>query len=101
MIGIALVSAAFRAAITLIAIGDFGGARGGDLFLGRNRQRTRGFGDGLGFGLLLALGGDDDGGLLGDDLDVALHFGGAALRGQVGLFLSALQDRARYHFRDG
>src|SRR6202022_1535205 len=46
--------------------------------------------DGLRFGLLLALGGDDDGGFLGDDLDVALHFGGAALDRQIGFDLGGV-----------
>ncbi len=74
----------------LVALGDFGGAGGGDLFLGRDRQRTRGLGDGLRFGLLLVLGGDDDRGFLRHDLQITLHFGGAALDREIGLDLSGV-----------
>ena len=74
----------------LVALGDFDGAGGGDLFLGRNRQRTRGLGDGLRLGLLLALGRDRDRAFLRDDLQIALHFGVAAFHRQIGLDLSGV-----------
>ena len=74
----------------LVALGDFGGAGGGDLFFGRNGERTRGLGDGLRLGLLLALGRDRDRAFLRDDLQVALHFGVAALHRQIGFDLSGV-----------
>ena len=74
----------------LVALGDFGGARGRDLFLRRNRERACGLGDGLRFGLLLALGGDDDRALLRHDLELAFHLGGAALDREIGLDLSGI-----------
>ena len=74
----------------LVALGDFDGLGGGDLFLGRNRQRARGLGDGLRLGLLLALGGDRDRAFLRDDLQVAFHFGVAALHREIGFDLSGV-----------
>jgi hypothetical protein len=91
VIGIASVSAAFRCrdhVDDLVALGDFGGAGGRDLFFSRNGERTRGFGDGLGLGLLLALDRHRDRALLRDDLQVAIHFGIAALHRQIGFDLS-------------
>ena len=93
VIGIASVSAALRAAITLMILSRSAistALGGGDLFLGRDRQRTRGLGDGLRFGLLLALGGDRDRAFLRDDLQVALHFGVAALHREIGLDLAGV-----------
>ena len=92
MIGIALVSAALRAAYEQASgeLGDFGGPRGRDLFLGSNGQRPRRLGDGLCLGLFLALGGNDDRGFLGDDLQLAFHFGGPALHGEIGFDLPGI-----------
>ena len=74
----------------LVALGDLGGAGGGDLFFRRDRKGPRGLGDGLRLRLLLTLGGNDDRRVLRHDLELALHLGGAALHREVGLDLAGI-----------
>ena len=99
VIGMAAVSAAFLAAMTLMilsrsAISTDAGGR--DLFLGRNRQRTCGFGDRLRVGLLRALGRDDDRGFLRDDLQVTICFGGPAFDREIGFDLLGFTVLGRF-----